>query len=179
MLVRNICSICFLYLLAPSHLLYASDKAIFANTEFLRQGQASPQASIQDVAWIAGNWTGEIWGGRFEENWSAPSAGSMMASFKFIKDNQVSFYELITIQEQGQSLVIKLKHFSHDLKGWEAKEQSVDFPLVKIESNAVYFNGYTFKKVSDDQIHVFVVVDSDGQQQEVKFIFERSTARSD
>ena len=54
----------------------------------------------------------------------------MMGSFRMIENDTVNFYELMTITEQDESLILKLKHFSSDLKGWEEKDTTVDFPLV-------------------------------------------------
>ena len=147
----------------------------FANTLNLQPGMHSPKASIADVAWINGYWQGEIWGGQIEEIWSAPLAGSMMASFKFAADQQVKFYELITIFEQEDSLVLRLKHFSGGLQGWEEKDQFVEFKLVKLDDNNAYFEGYTYRLVSPNELHVFVVIEDKGQKAETQFVFHRKT----
>jgi hypothetical protein len=142
-------------------------------TEYLAEKQSSPAASIEDLKWMSGYWQGEIWGGQFEEIWSHPIAGSMMASFKFTENNQVKFYELMTITEHQGSLLLQLKHFGQDLIGWEEKDQSMDFKLVRLTNNAVYFEGYTYKLISQNEMHVFVVIDNDGEKQETKFVFKR------
>jgi hypothetical protein len=122
---------------------------------------------------MAGYWQGEIWGGQIEENWSAPLAGSMMASFKFASDEQVKFYELITLFEQAGSLTLRLKHFSAELKGWEEKYSYMEFKLVKLGDNEVYFDGYTYRLVSPNELHVFVVIEDKGSKTETKFVFKR------
>lgn len=151
----------------------AQGAAPLSQTEYLVKGIPSPNASIENVKWISGYWQGEIWGGQFEEIWSHPSAGSMMASFKFTENNQVKFYELMTISEHQGSLILRLKHFSQDLKGWEEKDQSMDFKLVRLTSEAAYFEGYTYKLISQNEMHVYVVIDNDGKKQETKFVFKR------
>jgi hypothetical protein len=40
----------------------------------LDEGEASPEASIGDIAWLAGFWTGDAFGGTAEETWWAPSS---------------------------------------------------------------------------------------------------------
>jgi hypothetical protein len=126
-----------------------------------------------DVHWISGYWQGEIWGGQFEEMWSHPMAGSMMASFKFTENNQVKFYELMTISEYEGSLLLQLKHFGRDLTGWEEKDQSMNFKLVRLADSSAYFEGYTYKLINQNEMHVYVVIDSDGEKQETKFVFKR------
>ena len=114
------------------------------------------EPKLENISWITGNWKGQAFGGITEENWSAPSAGSMMATFKLIHDNKVSFYEIEIIREVENTLILQLKHFNNDLKGWETKDETVDFPLKYITPNEVVFEGMTFEKVSDNEMHVHV-----------------------
>ena len=65
----------------------------------LDEGFASPEASIEDVKWIAGHWKGEALGGIVEEVWTEPLGGSMMCAFKLVVDDKVKFYELVTLYE--------------------------------------------------------------------------------
>lgn len=143
------------------------------NTLRYDQELGSPAATINDVSWISGYWQGQAWGGETEEIWSQPANGSMMASFKFGKDGKVKFYEIIIIKETDNSLVLKLKHFGDELLGWEEKDQTVDFKLVKIDKNIAYFDGYTYEKVSDDEMNAYVLIDNNGKTEETKFNFKR------
>lgn len=129
----------------------------------------SPTASIEDLAWIEGSWKGEALGGQTEEVWAAPSAGSMMGMFKLISEGEISFYEILTITEQSGSLLLRLKHFDKELKGWEEKDESIEFPLVEVKKDAVYFDGLTFKNASPNQLQVFVNINDE----EVEFLFNR------
>lgn len=124
---------------------------------------------------MAGYWQGDIWSGKSEEIWSTPSAGSMMGSFKFAENEQVKFYELMSISEHKGSLVLRLKHFGPQLKGWEEKDQSVDFNLVRVTKDTVYFEGYTYRLVNPNQFEVYVMIDSKTSKQTTKFVFIRST----
>lgn len=145
----------------------------FQNTLFLPDSAQSPSASIDEVSWIQGHWTGEAFGGICEEIWSPPAAGSMMFSFRLINDNEVSFYEFGDISEEEGSLVLRLKHFHPDLKGWEEKNESVSFKLVKIEKDKCYFNGFTFEKISNHEINLYVVIGHGEENEEVKFNYKR------
>jgi hypothetical protein len=129
----------------------------------------SPKANLDAIAWLAGSWQGEAFGGRFEETWNAPAAGSMMGMFKHISKGEVTFYELMTIIEEGESLLIRLKHFNKDLTGWEEKTETGDFPLLKVEKNAIHFSGYSFIRLDNDHINCIVNV----QGRDVLFKFTR------
>lgn len=145
----------------------------FANTLQFDPAQGSPPATISQLSWLSGYWQGQMWGGQTEEIWSEPLAGSMMASFKFASAGKVNFYELITLFEHEGSLLMRLKHFNADLVGWEEKAEFVDFKLVKLEEHAAYFDGCTYRLISPDELHVFVVIDQDGKESEVQFVFKR------
>ena len=98
----------------------------------------------------------------------------MMASFKLINDGKVSFYEIEIIREVENSLILQLKHFNNDLKGWETKDETVDFPLIEITANKVTFEGMIFEKVNDKEMNVYVDLhDKDGSVETVKFTYTK------
>jgi ABC-type cobalt transport system substrate-binding protein len=133
------------------------------------ENSTSPQASLDEVSWIQGYWKGEAFGGITEEFWSPPLGDSMMFSFKLVVDNKVVFYELGGIRQKDKTLLLQLKHFGNDFKGWEEKDETVDFKLVKIENNKVYFDQFTFEKISENEMNLYVVISENGHEEEVKF----------
>lgn len=136
--------------------------------------KTSPKATLSDVAWITGSWEGEAFGGQIQEVWSPPLGDSMMCAFKLVVDGKVEFYELCQIREENGSLVLRLKHFNGDLSGWEKKDETVDFKLVKVEKNIVYFDGFTVERVSKDKINMYVMVGEAGEESEVTFNYSRA-----
>jgi hypothetical protein len=140
----------------------------------LAKNESSPKANIHQVSWIAGHWKGEAFGGLTEEIWSPPQDKSMMCVFRLSKDGDVSFYEIEVIREINNSLILELKHFTNELKGWEEKNQVVAFPLVEITSNAAYFDGLSFIRISENEMHVYVDVETDGKTSEVLFSYKRA-----
>lgn len=139
----------------------------------LSEGQKSPNASFSQVSWIAGHWTGEAFGGTAEEIWSEPLGGSMMFVFRLVADGKVSFYEAGHIQELDDSLILQLKHFDGNLRGLEEKDQTIDFKLVKLEKNKVYFEGLTMELVNKNQMNVYVLIEQDDKTEEILFAYTR------
>lgn len=128
------------------------------------------EPKLENISWISGTWHGEAFGGTTEEIWSKPSGGSMMATFKLINDGSVSFYEIEIIREINNTLILQLKHFGNDLKGWETKDETVDFPLISITQNKVIFEGMTFEKIDPNRMNVYVdIKDEKGETEIVKF----------
>lgn len=145
----------------------------FPNLLFLKDKQESPVANLDAVKWLSGHWRGQAFGGLIEEVWSPALGGSMMGAFKLVVDNNVQFYEIETISEENQTLIFRLKHFNKDLKGWEEKDQTKDFKLVKVTENKVYFNGLTLEKVSENEINIYVAIEDAGITKEEKFTYTR------
>ncbi|MGF1558531.1 MAG: DUF6265 family protein [Flavobacteriaceae bacterium] len=144
------------------------------NTIAFTEGNRSPKASLSDVSWIQGHWKGEAFGGITEEIWSPPLGDSMMFSFKLVVDSKVSFYEIGHIQQQGETLLLQLKHFGGDLKGWEEKDEMENFKLVKLDGNRIYFDEFTFERINTDEINLYVVIgNEDGSHEEVRFNYIR------
>lgn len=97
-------------------------------------------ASVNDLAWMEGRWIGLHGEERIEEQWSAPDAETIMGMFRWIRDGRIYFYELIAIEEEGNQVVMRIKHFYPGLKGWEEKDDSVTFWLTSVTSeDAAWF----------------------------------------
>lgn len=113
----------------------------------LAPGAVSPPARVEDVGWLAGRWIGEGLGGCAEENMAPPVAGQIMGAFRQTKaDGSLWFYEFYTIAPKGESISMRIKHFNPDMTGWEEKDGFVEFPLVAIEGEAVYFDGLSYAR---------------------------------
>jgi hypothetical protein len=143
------------------------------NTLTLGEG-TMPLAAIEDVAWLAGRWVGEGLGGSLEENWSPPGGRAMVGTFRIIIDNRPQFYEICLIAEERGTIVYKVKHFHPDLTGWEEKDDYLTFPLVKIEPDAVYFQGLTLKRDGDECKQYLAMRQKDGSFEERVLTYRRA-----
>ncbi|BFT31726.1 hypothetical protein D210916BOD24_29020 [Alteromonas sp. D210916BOD_24] len=145
----------------------------YPNLLFLKEGQTSPKAQLSSVSWLAGHWRGNALGGVVEEVWSSPLGGSMMGAFKLVVGDKVQFYELETIIQKDETLIFRIKHFGHDLVGWEEKDKTVDFALVKVEENKIFFNGLTLERVSGNEMIIYVAIEHGGTVTEEAFPYKR------
>lgn len=133
-----------------------------------------PAATLDDVSWMVGNWSGEAFGNTFEEGWNPPSAGSMIGFFKLMDGDDVVFYELLLLVEEEGSLSLKVKHFSADFTAWEDKADYVDFRFVKSEENEVHFSGISFYRIDDDTMHGYIVFRNGDDVREEKLVYRRN-----
>jgi hypothetical protein len=167
-------TILLLIMLVVTSLSFQAQERYTENTLKLSAGNESPASKIGDMAWLAGHWTGEAMGGLSEEIWSAPKSGAMMGMYRFINKDKIIFYELMTIVEEKGSLVLRLKHFNPDLKGWEEKDKTTDFRFVSKKDKAIYFEGITFKPETDKSVNIYLATrHKDGTVSEEVFHYTR------
>ncbi|MXO91324.1 DUF6265 family protein [Pontixanthobacter aquaemixtae] len=146
------------------------------------EGFESPPASIYQMDWLTGQWVGDgIRGAPAMESWLPPTGGTMVGTF--VQEapadesgaSAIMFTEHMYLMEQGDSLVLKLKHFNADLTGWEEKDDMLAFRLLAIEPCAAYFNALTLRCDGDDGLVAAVRMKSDKPvPQELIFRFTRA-----
>lgn len=141
-------------------------------TETEAEKEPGAEPSIDDFAWLVGQWRGEALGGVAEEVWLPPAGGAMSGMFRTVADGAVGFYELFTIAEP--ELDLRLKHFGADLVGWEEREEVVTFPFVRVSPTEAVFEGLVFRRIAEDRIQAVVETRSaDGTEGELVFDYQR------
>jgi hypothetical protein len=54
--------------------------------------------NIDDLRWMAGSWTCEIWGGTFEEVWLLPAGRTMQGVGRHLSGGKTGFMEFMSIE---------------------------------------------------------------------------------
>jgi hypothetical protein len=96
-------------------------------------------ATLKDLFWLSGKWLGEMDGFTIEEQWSQPAGTSIIGMFRMFNSEAVKFYEFLAFEIEPQGLVLRIKHFSPKLKGWEEKDQTTELWLVAVKKNEALF----------------------------------------
>jgi Domain of unknown function (DUF6265) len=134
-------------------------------------GSKSPPARIEAAAWLEGDWVGQGLGGTSEEAWLAPFAGSMGGVYRGMRDGRVTFFEVTTLVENGPSLLLRVKHFAGDLRGWEPPEKMVDFPLVQVAPGALFLDGMSYRRTAEGLESWVIIGLQDGGTRPEKFLY--------
>ena len=100
---------------------------------------AQKQFKLADLNFIVGSRYGELEGGIIEEHWTPPTGNTMMGAFKYHKNGKDVFYEFLVIEETDTAVVMRLRHFSHGLIGWEEKDFAYLFNLIKAAQDYALF----------------------------------------
>ncbi len=143
------------------------------NTLRLAQGASGPEASIDDLAWLAGYWVGDGLGGTSEELWTPPGGDRMYGVYTLRKEERVVFSEAMMLVETDGSLALRVKHFTPEFVGWEEKDGFVSFPLVRLGDREAYFSGLTLRR-SEGSLTIYLVLSQDGERTEHAFHLERT-----
>jgi len=98
-----------------------------------------PPAKVTDLAWMTGHYKGDFGAGTLQENWANPAGGAIGALIRIIDGDAASMIELIVIEEEGDSLTLRLKQWEPGMKprgdGFEVME------LVEVGDQKVVFRG--------------------------------------
>lgn len=144
------------------------------NTLKLAPGTTSARATLADVSWLAGSWSGTGLGGVSEESWSKPADGAMMGTYRLVKDGKTVFYEFMLLTETEGTILLRIKHFHPNFVGWEEKDKSVDFKFVKREGDRVYFSGLTFERKGKTGLNIYLALrQKEGEVREEVFNMKR------
>ena len=157
-------------------LLTAAAPLAAQETRVAPEGHVPPPATVDQAAWLLGDWVGTgINGAEAAESWLPASGGTMVGVFLQEKpDGSIMFTEHMYLSEEAGSLIVKLKHFNPDLTGWEEKDSMVRFRLLSIEPCAAYFSSLTYRCDGDDGLLVAVRMKSAGPEvEELVFRFKR------
>jgi hypothetical protein len=152
------------------------------------QTPAAPaKATVDQLSWVAGAWTGTLGERTVEQHWSAPLAGSIIAMYRSIQANKPTLYELLAIEEEGDGVVLRIKHFAPGpgLVGQEAKEESQNNRLVKIEDRVAVFEGgtpasptrITFRSPDPSTLNITVERQRNGAPVATEFKYKRIAPR--
>ena len=134
----------------------------------------APEATLLDeLDWLAGTWSGDMWGGQFVTHYTTPEGGMIISHSRLLIDGMVSFYEFEVFELQGESVHFQpfpggdpatgLTLTTHDQAARRAvfENPDKDFPTQ-----------ITFERVADDQL-VITLSDPHGWSGQVE-VFELS-----
>lgn len=97
-------------------------------------------ASPADLAWLTGSWHARMGDDdHVEEHWSALGGNTLMAMFRWVKAGEVLFYEIEVLEQEGERVYLRIKHFDRKLVGWEEKAVPHEFVLVELNDEGAVF----------------------------------------
>ena len=102
---------------------------------------APARATLGDVAFMAGYWVDASEKHLSEEVWTAPAGDSMAGLWRFVADGKVRIFELLTLKQEGEGVVLRIRHFDPAFVAREEKTTPVALPLVEKRERFARFAG--------------------------------------
>ncbi len=126
-------------------------------------------ATISQVEWIAGTWVGEGGPVTFEERWTSPGGGAMLAVSRTMKDGRMVAFEFLRIIEREGGLVYVAQ---------PGGRPPIDFTLTSLTAGSATFENpahdfpkmIQYTKRADGTLEARV---SDGASRVETFVFKR------
>jgi hypothetical protein len=137
------------------------------DVRFANMDKASPEASLEEMAWFEGLWVGTVFGGTVEHRVMAAHDGHMpgLVRLRSGETDAVFLYELSSFSQAGGTLTYRNRLFDPALETVGEGEAVTDRSLVAIEDGVAFFDGITFAPNGPDgAIVAFVLTDDEGRQ---------------
>ncbi len=75
-------------------------------------------ASLADLAWLQGHWSGD-WGPRTATQiWTEPRGGMMLGTLQIVENNKTIDVEFFLIRQTARGVEYRVLHFTSSLKPW-------------------------------------------------------------
>ncbi len=126
---------------------------------------------------MTGHWIGGDPGELSEEVWSAPEGDSMMGMWRLVEKGQTRIYEMLTLTQEGDRVVLRIRHFSPKLVAREDKDRALELSLVAKRSNQAVFESsefnvqgavrLTYRRPTPETL--ISILEKEGKQQEFSF----------
>jgi len=148
-----------------------------------RAQSTAAKATVDQLAWIAGPWTGTVGERSVDIHFMPPAAASMVGMYRSIQQNKPALYELLAIEQAGDGVVLRIKHVAPGpgLVSREAKDEAAENTLVSLEGRTATFEGgapaspvrITYKSPDADTLTIVVARTRDGKPVSTEFKYRR------
>lgn len=135
---------------------------------------APARATLQQLAWLSGVWSGSMGRSSIEERWTPAGGGAMLAVSRTIANDRLVAFEFLRIVERDGGLV-----YIAQPNG----KPPTEFVLTKIESRAATFENpahdfpKTIRYVEREDGKLEATISGSGGEKAQTFLFSRQTPR--
>ncbi len=125
---------------------------------------AGPVATIEQLRFLTGNWIGKFGPSDIEENWLAPEGGSIVAMVRVRPNNEsTGFYEIVMIEEAGDSLVLHVNQFGTGFVSRREHPQEMELELItenSVKFRAIANDGFvsiSYTRLDEENFQIEIV----------------------
>lgn len=100
---------------------------------------------LADLVFLEGCWHGTAFGSPASECWMVAPDGRLTGMFQLVQDGRQAFSEIFVLDRFEDGYELRVKHFHSDLRGWEAQDAWVTFPLRETGPGLARFDGLVYR----------------------------------
>jgi hypothetical protein len=129
---------------------------------------------IDKLSWLAGSWSGEMWGGRFEAYYSTPEGGKILSHSKLFTDGQEAFFEFELFEQAADMVSLTPFPGGKRADGFELESYDREQRLAVFENpDKDYPTRITYQRVSEDRLEIVLSDPHGGTEKSDRFSLER------
>jgi hypothetical protein len=128
----------------------------------------SPEKVLAEMDWLAGSWSGDMWGGRFHAHYSTPAGGKILSHSRLLHGQEESFYEFEVFEARER--VVHLQPYPGGKKagGFELKSHDAGERKAVFENpDKDYPTRIVYHRAADDEL-VITLSDPHGGSDKVE-----------
>lgn len=137
---------------------------------------AEPEASVSDLAWLAGSWVGRQGDTEMEEYWTTPAGGMLVGMHRDVRPGRPAFFEFLRIAE-GEDGIAYLAMPAGRAPATAFRLLSISERKVVFENPAHDFPQRILYRLDDDGVlHARIEGTEGGEERGVDWTFRRRNA---
>ena len=103
---------------------------------------AAVDPRLAPLAWLAGTWRAEAFGGEIEETWLPPAGDSMHGVFRLVNEGALGFSEFLQVTAEDAGVVMRFAHFRRDYSTWEGEAGPMQLRLTSASDSELVFEAH-------------------------------------
>ncbi len=119
--------------------------------------RASAQQTLAGMSWLAGSWSGAMWGGQFHAYYSTPEGGKILSHSHLTRGEKRAFYEFEVFECRGEDLHLLPYPGGKPADGFTCTSGNAKKRLAVFENPKKDFpTRISYQRVGDDRLVVIL-----------------------
>lgn len=135
-----------------------------------------PERVLAGMHWLAGDWSGSMWGGRFEAYYSTPAGGRILSHSRLYKDEREAFYEFEVFEGREHTVHLQPYPGGQRADGFQLQEHDAEARRAVFENPEKDFpTRIVYERVSDDDLTITLSDPHGGSEKVERFELHRKS----
>lgn len=139
-----------------------------AQDESSNEQEVRAQKAIEGMTWLAGDWSGQMWGGTYHAYYSTPEGGRIISHSRLIQEEKLAFYEFEVFELRENKVHLQPYPGGRPADGFFLEENDTKARKAVFENpEKDYPTRIVYHRVSDTEL-VITLSDPHGESDKVE-----------